>query len=382
MKAKTLGNNIDYFLISLITLAVIFLVLFSVSLQGEIVNQDKPEKGTGTFNITELWQVSEGEGNPFGNIRSILASKDGVLCCLDDKLKRLFLFDKDGKLIKGFGNKGEGPGEIKLFRQASLYNAGDKIAVQDSDRIHYFNWEGEFLESKQNLRSRNPIMFLSQYEFITAPRNILAAPGGVAEVKMINLTTGKETLITKFSMFKGGAIQDGRGQAAIIANGLTPLFELGKFGDRLYYGVSDKYNIEISDMSGKVINSFSLKREKKRVTEEEKAAPILRGAKGLAPEELLRTLAKKLPDEETYFTDIQSQNGLIWVFVTQWTRNNSHQIDIFSPDGKYLYRKFVKVDSEYKIDKAPLINGEYLYLVLQNEEDESIVAKYKIDLPK
>jgi len=382
MKTKTLGNDIYYFLISLITLAVIFLVLFSVSLQGEVINTDKPEKGTGNFHIKELWQVDEGEGNPFGNIRSILVSKDGILCCLDDKLKRLFLFDKDGKLIKGFGKKGEGPGEIKLFRQTGLYNAGGKIAIQDTDRIHYFDWTGEFLESKPNLRSRNPILFLSQYEFITAPRNIIAAPGGIAEVKKISLITGKETLLAKFSMYKGGAIQNSNNQAAIIANGLTPLFELGKHGDRLYYGVSDKYNIEISDMKGKVINSFSLKRGKKSVTEEEKAAPIVRGAKGLAPEELIRNLAKKLPNEETYYIGIESHNGLIWVFVTQWTKGNYRQIDIFSPDGKYLYKKFVKVDAEYKIEKTPIINGDYLYLVLQNEDDEFILAKYRIDLPE
>lgn len=382
MKTKTLENNIFYFLIVTLTLAVIFLFLLSVSLQAEIVNPDKPEKGTGNFNIKELWQVDEGESDPFGNIRSILVSKDGVLCCLDDKLNRLFLYDKDGKFISGFGKKGEGPGEIKLFRQAGLYNAGDKIAVQDTDRIHYYNWKGEFLESKPNLRSRNPIMFLSQYEFITAPRNIIATPGGVAEVKKINLITGKETLITKFSMFKGGAIQDRGGQAAIIANGLTPLFELGKCGDLLYYGVSDKYNIEISDMSGKAVNSFSLKRKKKSVTEEEKALPILRGAKGLAPEELLRTLAKKLPNEETYFVDIQSQNGLIWVFVTQWTRNNFRQIDIFSPEGKYLFKKFIRVEDGETIFLSPVVNEENLFLVIQNDEDEFRVAKYEIDLPK
>lgn len=382
MKSKVLENNIFYFLIFTLILAIVFLFLLSVSVSAEVINEDKPEKGTGTFNISELWQVEEGEGNPFGNIRSILVSDNGILCCLDDKLKRLFLFDKNGKLLKGFGKKGEGPGEIKLFRQAGLYNAGDKIAIQDSDRIHYFNWNGDFIESKSNIRSRNPILFLSQYEFITAPRNILAAPGGVAEVKKIDLKNSKEILITKFSMYKGGAIQNTNSRAAIVANGLTPLFELGKHGDRLYYGVSDKYNIEVSDMKGNVINSFSLRRGKKSVTEEEKAAPILRGAKGLAPEELLRNLAKKLPNEETYFIDIKSHNDQIWVYVTNWNRSNSFQIDIFSLNGKYLYKRFVKIDEGESIRLRPLVHGNTVFLVILNEDDESRIAKYKIVLPE
>ncbi len=383
MKTKSLRNNIFYFLISVLFLVVIFLFLLSINLRGEIANKDKPEKGTGTFHISELWQVSEGEGNPFGNLsRGILVSKDGILCCLDDKLERFFLFDKDGKLIKGFGKKGEGPGEIKFFRQASLYNAGDKIAIQDLDRIHYFDWNGNFIESIPNQRPRSPILFLNRYEFITAPNNILAVPGGIAEVKLVNLKTGKEKLITKFSIFKGGAIQDGNNQASLIANGLTPLFELGKYKDRLYYGVSDKYRIEISDMKGNVISSFGLKREKSKVTEEEKVEPILRGTKGLAPEELIRTLAKKLPNEETYYTDIQSINDQIWVFVTNWIRTNSRQIDIFSPEGEYLYRRFIKIDKEESIFSKPVINGNSVFLVIQNEDDEFRVAKYAIDLPE
>ncbi len=382
MKSKILGNNIFYFLISILTIAIICLFLLSMNLQGKVVNEDKPEKGTGTFNILELWQVSEGEGDPFGNIRSILISEDGTFCCLDDKLKRMFLYDKDGKFIKGFGKTGEGPGEIKLFRQARLYNAGDKIAVQDTDRIHYFNWSGEFLESIPNLKQRSPILFLDQYNFITAPRDILATPEGIAEVKQINLKTGKAKLITKFSMYKGGSIQNENNQASIIANGLTPLFELGIYKDRLYYGVSDKYRIEISDMTGKAISVFGLKREKTKVTEEEKVEPILQAAKGLAPEELLRDLAKKLPNEETFFIDIQSHNGLIWVFVPDWKRTNSRQIDIFSPEGKYLFRRFIKTDENESIFSSPLIHKKSVYLVIQNEDDEFRVAKYSIDLPK
>ncbi len=382
MKTKTLGNDIYYFLISLITLAVIFLVLFSASLQGEIVNQDKPEKGTGTFNITELWQVSEGEGNPFGNIRAILVSKDGILCCLDDRLKRLFLFNKDGKMIKGFGKEGEGPGEIKLFRQARLHNAGNKIAVQDTDKLHYYNWDGDYIESKHNLKARGPILFLSEYEFITAPNDILSAPDGIANVKKINLVTGKETLVTSFSMYKGGAIQSGNNSASLIASGITPLFELGIHGDRLYYGVSDKYKIYISGIDGKAFDNFTLIRKKISITDKEKVDPIIVATKGLAPEELIKTLALKLPNEQTYYTDIQSHNDLIFVFVSKWNRDYSIQTDIFSPDGKYLYKKFVKVDAEYKIEKTPIINGDYLYLVLQNEDDEFILAKYKIDLPE
>lgn len=382
MKTRSLSDNIFYFLISILTLAVILLFLLSLNLQGAVLQPDEPEKGTGTFNMNELWRVDSGEGNPFGNIRGILVSEDGILCCMDDKLNRMFLYGPDGKFIKGFGKKGEGPGEIKLFRQASLFNAGKVIAVRDTDRIHYFDWEGKYLESLPNPRASAPIRFLNRYEFITAPQNILAAPKGIAEVKKVNLKTGTSTLITKFSMYKGGTISNRNSQASIIAGGLTPLFELGKLGNRLYFGVSDKYEIEIADMSGKPVGTFGLKREKTTVTEEEKVTPIIQGAKGLAPEELLRTLAKKLPSEETYFIDIQSHHGQIWVFVTDWKRGPVKQIDIFSPNGKYLYKRFVKIDPEESITSGMRIHGDSIYLVIRDADDEFRVAKYTFDPPK
>lgn len=382
MKTKIYKNQSQYFFILTLFISVFLFYIMAFNLHGEIKNTNKPVKGESTFNISEIWQIDGAEGNPFGNIREILVSGDGTLLCLDDKFSRFYLYDKNGKFLKGFGKKGEGPGEIKLFRQAHLYNAGNKIAVQDINRIHYFSWEGEYLESKHNPKPRSPILFLKEYEFITAPTNILAAPDGIAKVKRINLVTGKETIITKFSMYKGGAIQHEGNSASMIADSLTPLFELGIHGDRLYYGVSDKYKIHISGLDGKAFNSFSVERKKRSVTEKEKVEPILRAAKGLAPEELLKTLAKKLPDEETYYTNIQSHNGLIYIFVSKWTSDNSRQIDIFSPEGNYLYRKFIKIEPDHRIENIPTIKGKYLYLIIQNEDDETSVRKYEINLPK
>ena len=135
-------------------------------------------------------------------------------------------------------------------------------------------------------------------------------------------------------------------------------------------------------MTGKLLDSFGLKREKMKVTEEEKVLPIVQGAKGLAPEELLITLAKKLPDEETFFINIESHNDLIWVFVTDWKRGPSKQVDIFSPDGNYLYRRFVKIDPEESITSGLRVHGDSMYLVIRDAEDEFRVAKYTVDLPE
>jgi hypothetical protein len=54
----------------------------------------------------------------------------------------------------------------------------------------------------------------------------------------------------------------------------------------------------------------------------------------------------------------------------------------FSAEGKYLYKKFIKVEPEYSIGTTPAIANGYVHLVLEDEEGEITLNKYAITLPK
>jgi hypothetical protein len=306
----------------------------------------------------------------------------GKILNYDNKNMKYYLFDGNGKFIYAFGTRGEGPGEIKQPEEAPILNAGNKIVVQDVDRMHYFSWEGKYIRSVVNPKDRMPTLFLSENEFIQAPLTILTAPHGIAKVRQINLASGERKVLTEFNMFKGGTLQSERGSASIWADGLTPMFILGKIGSKLYYGVNDKYKVYISDMDGKVQGSFSLTRKKTQVSEKEKIDFISRAAQGQAPDDLIRTLAKQLPNEETYFSLIEEHNGLIYLYVWKFFMKNTQQIDIFSPGGKYLYKKIIKVEPKYKIGCMPVIDKGYVYLGLEDENGEITLNKYEITLPK
>ncbi len=249
---------------------ILFCFLLAHGLYTEIKNTDKPAKGESTFDIKKVWGIDTAGEDPFGNIDELLVSEKGVICCYDNKNLKYYLFDGNGKFIRAFGKRGEGPGEIKQPEEAPILKAGDKIVVQDVDRVHYFSWDGKYIRSAVNVRERTPVLFLSENQFISAPRTIISTPGGIAKVKQIDLASGKEKVLTEFSMFKGGAVRTERGDASIWVEGLTPMFILGKIGSRLYYGVNDKYVVYISGMDGKVQGSFSLKRKKTSVSEKKK----------------------------------------------------------------------------------------------------------------
>jgi hypothetical protein len=102
---------------------------------------------------------------------------------------------------------------------------------------------------------------------------------------------------------------------------------------------------------------------------------LLKLIKGLGPDDLARQLAKTLPDEETYFANIVSQNGLLYLYRSHFSPGRQQQIDIFSSDGKYLYRGFIKVEEGLTIAAGPTIRNDSIYMVLEDQEGEITLNK-------
>jgi hypothetical protein len=96
-----------------------------------------------------------------------------------------------------------------------------------------------------------------------------------------------------------------------------------------------------------------------------------------------------LPDELTCFHRIEVHDDLVFVFVPEIDLENKilriRQIDIFSPEGTYLYKARLDLGKSRALLSSPLRNivftSGFLYAVLQDEEDNVLVAKYKISLP-
>jgi hypothetical protein len=67
--------------------------------------------------------------------------------------------------------------------------------------------------------------------------------------------------------------------------------------------------------------------------------------------------------------------------------SDSQAMDIFSLDGKYLYRALFKPENGSRIYFPMVINNieikkGYLYAVLEDSDGEISIAKYKISLPQ
>jgi hypothetical protein len=104
---------------------------------------------------------------------------------------------------------------------------------------------------------------------------------------------------------------------------------------------------------------------------------------------MLKQLVESLPNEISCFHRIDVLNGLVYVFVPELELGQKwpdiKQIDIFSPDGEYLYKAHLDFGNDLKPLFSPLhnlaIQGENLFIILTDKQDNVVVSKYKIKLP-
>jgi len=371
--------------LKIIMVVILLLVIFLADFlwAAIVVNEDKPAKGEYVFPLEPVWQADGAGDTPFGNVVSIPVSEAGFVYCRDLKNKEYYIFDNDGKFTGKFGARGEGPGEVKNIGGGNVFVVGDKVLIQDIDKIIFYTREGKFIRSVLNSRDSRPAAeFLNEDEFISAPTNILRVNDSKAQMKYVNLKTGQEKVITDFTLFKGGAIQRENVRAAAVIPTITPVMVVGRQGDNLYFGMNDKYEIYITDIDGKEHGGFSLNRKRTAVSLKQKEDEMLKLIKGLAPDDLARQLAKTLPNEETYFANIVSHNDLLYLYRSHFVPGSQQQIDIFSSEGKYLYRGFVKVEEGLTIAAGPTIQNNCIYMVLEDREGEITLNKYNTVLPQ
>jgi hypothetical protein len=129
--------------------------------------------------------------------------------------------------------------------------------------------------------------------------------------------------------------------------------------------------------------SFGLDRDRKKVTDDEKRKHF---EKSSIPKEKVDAIIPDLPDALTHFMRIQVVEGLIFVYSTESLERQQDKIalDIFSPEGKYLYRSRLQFGNEmplYTHVEKVIIKGNHCYALLEDGSGKSFFVKYKISLP-
>jgi hypothetical protein len=356
------------------------LIVFLCACQKQ--NPNLPSKGQWDFQPTKVWEIHSSEKHPFDRIAEPLVTKDGYLYVRDFKNNISFIFNSDGKFEGKFAKQGDQPGE--LSRYINRFSANGQVVIGSPDKLHFFSKDGKFIRSvPNNLFQRFPLLFLNENEFLYGSNQMSDLPPNIARIYRFNPEVEEEKLFAELSIPNVDTLQKSS-KMMLFIHGLTPAVVLGfdEKNQTFYYGRSDCYQINSSNLKGEQLKTFGLDRDKTPINE----AEIKNHFKAFNwTEERINSIIKDLPKELTFFHRIQVINGLLYVWNVHGIpqKQSIQKIDIFSPDGKYLYQADLKFDNTItfsQVDKLVLSENS-LIGIFEDENSNSKIIKYEVKIP-
>ncbi len=338
----------------------------------------KPLKGEWSFSPAAVWSFDRAGADTLKRPGEPRVSRDGKLYFHDFDRHLSYIVGEKGELLGTFAGMGDGPGLVS--RYVNCFTSDNRVIVGSMDKLHFYDPSGRFISSTpNNIFESFPLVFTSDDVFFTAPGALANLPGGKASIRKVNVTSGETKPIHEFTMAADEQIAFGG-----VILGLIPQIDMAydSKGGRLYFARNDRYEILVSDLDGKMISSFGLPKERIQVTEEE----LKRHMAGAGiPADRVEKIVPMLPKKLTYFHRIQVIDGLVYVFTVDAFEAaiGTQYVDIFSPDGAYLYRgKIVLPEGDrYKNFDAMVLSNGFLHAILADEDGGRRVVKYKVSMP-
>ncbi len=335
-----------------------------------VINPKDPIYASNIFELNEELTIGLNDNKtnePFFHqilpYRSIETDNNNNIYVLDYKADQVLAFNQNGKFILSFGKEGQGPGEFQT--PDCLYVLSEeKIMIYDSvnKKISFFTFEGNLIED------------ISMAEF---PQ--LFRPFPDSEGNIFGLTIASEE-IKKYELFK--IYPNTKSQIKIASletkrvfyqgtlNLFTPQLFYDVFrNDKIIWGSQTKYELNVSDRNGEIIQKIIKKYDPIPISEADKENRI----KDLFPNTTLPSSIKiESPKYFWPFYLITSDDkGRIFVQTREKIDEAGYIYDVFDSQGKYIVKIIIK---GYPI----LWKRGKLYTVEDDENGNPIVKRYDV----
>jgi hypothetical protein len=358
--------------------AFIAFFVFSNSLQAKeikikvengiqvVYNPKKPAPPPGSpksLILTEDLCIAEDEVGDFvfSEIRTIEVDDEGNIYVADSKEVCVKVFDKNGKQIRTFGKKGQGPGEIQFFTRVHMFR-GKEIMIYDggNNRLSFYSLDGKFIRE----------ISTGKYRF---SRAIPDSKGNIiGQVAIFGDKFAYE--IKKFDPELNPIIEIATIELERISNALnmvSPVISVRLMrNDHFAWGNSQKYEIFIVNPEGKTIRKIIKDYSPVKITEadKEEMKKDAFGERGVPPGFKLEFPKNYHP----FYYFICDDEDRIYVQTYEKDKKGDIYFDVFDPEGRYIVR-FLLPEGEYPY----IIKKKKMYTYIrETEEGFPIVKRY------
>jgi hypothetical protein len=347
-----------------------------------INNPDLPIYGEIELKLEEdLIIGDENDDNTlFYDASQLALDADANIYVLDAGNHRIQKFDSSGNFLMSIGHEGQGPGELDRVSGLRLDHV-NHIYTLENMRIQQFAPSGEFLRTIP-LTAR-----LTDFS-LTAEKSFFG-------IEIQDTDKGRERFLHFFD-------PDGKQQKTVAHYDDIKLVQRNMDGARMSFAIRHTYNpvlILTPFLRGRLIYTFTAdyslfvihedsrpdiiirKEEAKRaITQAEKDRTVESVREAISrmnqnwPDDLIEA-ALQFPVHSPFFTHIVTDDlGRIYTrrIHSQLGETEQEELDIFSPEGYYLYRALLS-------RRPQLIRNGFLYRIGEDEETGMInVLRFRI----
>lgn len=345
--------------------------------KGKIVNEEgirtvlnprEPIFGTIFLDLEEDLRIGNenDENYLFYTVLDIDVDVAGNIYVADYKNYRIQKYNKNGQYVETIGRKGEGPGEFTSPNKITIDAYSGQIIVSDYKvrQIEIFDKNGKYVDSFHPPYGIEEILQIDNDSYFVVFNKMV--PDSLLRKHVLSKINSSGEIIASYAEHPHNIFRRKiRGGTAIMSmrtNHELSIFIAKLDKDKIVYGYSRDYVLNILDANGK--NLYRIKKD----------APIPK----YTDEEKREHSKYSLPEPKPYFYGILvDSEGRIYV-----QRNNCYGsikvevknkiVDVFSKDGYYLFK------TELPANTRVIRNG-LIYCFERNEEEGSeYIKRYRI----
>lgn len=334
-----------------------------------IENTDKPQiEIPVNFELELTIGESEDPEASLAQAVGLVVDEEGRIYIADSKAAKIKIYSPEGKFIRSFGQKGQGPGELNMPSGISLAADG-RLLVEDAlnRKIVFFSREGEFLEEKSVATKLGLVNLL-----LDRGGNFIGREITVEGNKMyFVIKKFKPDLTELFQLDKIDFPNPLQGKINLLD--LMTFYQFDSQGNILY-AKNDRYEFKYYNPEGKLFRIVRKKHKKVKVTKEDIEEML---AKIPSPQGV--NIKDRLIFPE-YFPPISylTVDSADRVYVRTYEKGqqpNEYWMDIFDNQGVFLARCLTRAVPQFW-------RGERAYSIEENEDGYQVVRRYLVHWPK
>jgi len=319
--------------------------------------------GEDVFMMEEELSIGESVGREeymFSQVIDMGVDNEENMYILDFLEAHIKVFKKSGEYLKTIGRKGQGPGEIQ--RAINIYiTPGNEILINDRGAryFHFLTLGGEYIRSIYQGRLSRPLV--DTQNNIVARQTIM----DTAEVRFV-LKKFDSELNDLFEIFSYEYKVNPN-----VYDVYPPQCYWGvRSDDSIVWGFGDKYEFQILDRNGQVIQKIIKDPNPVEITEEDKQEWVrsVFGESGVPSG--VKVNWKKYHNAFQFLNT--DDEGRIFVQTYEKIADGiGYYYDVFDSEGKYIAKIPIKI-------RPQVFKKNKLYTIEEDEEGYQVIKRYKV----